>query len=818
MVRRADASKSLIAAVGDFAKYLSLATTARVRVVEDGHAWPDGLAAIHVGDTSVANAVALDLPDLTYGDRTMPNVRGSLVKMLDPRTLVIRGATETATGHAMVGFLRRYVGVRQYWPGEPGGIGDMIPERPSLSVPPVEWRDWPYFLSFQMSLRPFGAVRPRLDFYRRAATLPASENYDRWLPPSRYVAEHPEYYALVNGRRLRPRDSDGAKGWQPCVSNPEVRRVMGEAVLDYFRKNPDALGINFSVNDGGGDCTCAECRALDGPETDYSRGIGLSDRYVYLANEVCRIVRTEFPDKWVVHLAYASAARAPQTVRPDPMLLPVLTTPSVFPRWDAWTAAGADHLGLYAHHDDMYAILAKWDPHQQAKRIRYAVDSGRARSYYIEAHTQWPFADVVPHVTAELLWDPRRDVDELLTEYRETFFGEAAAAMADHHAALRRGYERWLAEEGVEHPAGRDISSYHQNKLLEQYRVLTPEEATEAANALDRAATVAKGVAAERVRLIAAVFRLQRLALEQGWAAMRLRDAEPASVADVRELAEDAETVYRRSEEAAVHIRDVLEGPEIDRWKFFRRYPNPNQRYVDLKSGVPGSELRAAVVNGITAAEEAVRRDVQTGEAVELWRELADATDVPDLRTLFEAAAARAESPAAENLLEDGGFEAFGSRIAGGAGEDSIELDPSGVREAGVHLTFPDRTPYRIAVTREEVHSGDYALRLEHCARARLTRYVRAEPGTRYRLGCWVRHDEGAARRYEMAVDVRLADGSYRNLSRLVLPDDPGRWRRYVTAVETPEDAATLFLRVYAENQAAGTTCWVDDLFIKQVE
>src|SRR5881396_488040 len=106
---------------------------------------------------------------------------------------------------------------------------------------------------------------------------------------------------------------------------------------------------------------------------------------------------------------------------------------------------------MYEHHNDTFYILPKLDVHQSARRIRYAVASGRARVFYMEAHTQWPFADTVPYTAGELLWDPRRDVDALLNEYFTSFYGAAAEAMRGFQQAVESGYERWLAEEGEPH-------------------------------------------------------------------------------------------------------------------------------------------------------------------------------------------------------------------------------------------------------------------------------------------------------------------------------------------------------------------------------
>lgn len=819
IVRSADASRATKAAITALAQYLNLVTGAEIRVIEDSAESPDGMGAIHVGDTAVGRTIELALPDLQYGDKRVRNVRGYLIKTLTPRTLVIRGSNDTATNHAVVGFLKRYAGVRQYWPGAPGGPGDVIPSRPTLSLPQVEWRDWPYYISFQMSMRPFGPRRPYLDFYRRHGTLPPGENYDDWLPPSRYAEDHPEYYALVNGRRLAPRDSDGAKGWQPCVSNPEAQECMGRAVLQYFRDHPEALGINFSINDGGGDCTCANCRALDAAGTDYSRGIGMSDRYVFLSNRVCEIVGREFPDKWIVYLAYAAASRAPAKVKPHPMLLPVLTTPNTFERWDEWVEAGADHLGHYVHHNDTFAILPKMDVHQNVRRILYEVSSGKARTYYMEAHTQWPFGDVVPYVTSELLWDPRRDVDELLDEYFTEFYGAASGPMRDYYGVLREGYERWLAEAGTPHRYGRDISSSHQNRLLEQFRVLSPQEAERAGAALRKAARQAANDTAvsQRIQIITAAFELQKLALEQAWAAFRLRDDTPRTEQKAQHVIEDARLVYDLSRRARLHIQNVLERPPLDRWRLFRSSTRPLQRYDELKLGTPGPEVRTSVSTGLYAAEEFLL-DKLGGESAAWWRACRQAEDAPALSAALEAAERRALSPKRQNLIADPGFEQIGNEMAAGesATRSGIVLEPDQVRALGIHMTFPDRTPYRCVLTSDDVHAGQFALMLEHCSRARFSRHVSAEPGARYRAGLWFRHNEGAAGKYVFAVDARLKSAKYYTLSTLPIPRAPGEWRQYVAEVVAPPDATTIFLRLYAQNQAVDARCLVDDLFVDQ--
>ncbi len=819
IVRPANASTAAQSAVAALAQYLNLVTGAAIKVLRDGQPIPAGMAAIHVGDTTLGKAKPLELPELRYGESHFPNVGGSLVKTLNPRTLLIRGANDDATANGIVGFLKRYAGVRQYWPGRPGDLGDVIPRRPTLTVPEVEWRDWPYFFSRTFSLKPFPpGARPMLDFYRRHQTLPSGENYNRWLPPEQYAQSHPEYFALVNDKRLQPDKESGASRWQPCVSNPEVGRIMGDAVARFFAENPDAPGINFAINDGGGNCTCTNCQAMDAPNTDYSMMIGTSDRYVKFSNQICEHVARQHPTKWLVYLAYAAAKHPPLTVKPHPRLVPVLTVSgSLFESWDAWMKAGAEQMGLYLHHDDLFFILPKLDVHQIAKRIRYAAGSGRARVFYMEMHNQWPFADTVPYVTSELLWDPRRKVDELLDEYYEKFFGPAAAPMRRFHGILEKGYERWLASEGVPHSYGLDVSSFRHGRSLEQFRVLTPEEATRAADELADANRLAKSdeAVAERVRLFDAMFKLQEMGVRWAWAAFRLREANVSSLEAARQVIADARLVHEVNRQMGDHIAGTLEQPPLKRFGLYRGYSRPTPYYDEMKSGEPGPELLAAVSAGIQSACGFLRTNLGPAKAAAWWRQAADSEKQPKLVAAFQTAALRTEGGEMKNLVPDPGFEEIGGKLAPdefALDRDKV-LDPDQVSRIGIHHWFAERSPYRCVLTETDAHSGKHAIMMEHCYRARFSRHASARPGERFRVSVWFRRNEGQGR-YKLEVDARLSNKTYPVLASIPLSGPPGEWREYVAEVVAPPNAGTVSLKLYVNGQAADARCWIDDVFI----
>jgi hypothetical protein len=501
-------------------------------------------------------------------------------------------------------------------------------------------------------------------------------------------------------------------------------------------------------------------------------------------------------------------------------MVPVLTSPgNTFEAWDRWMKSGVRHMGLYVHHDDFFFILPKFDLRQSIKRIQYAVASGRARVYYTEMHALWPFNDVVPYVIAELLWDPRQDVGAILDEYYTGFFGPAAEPMRNFHRALDAGYERWLQEEGEPHWFGKDVSSITHARDWGQFRVLNPQEAARASAALAQAAEAARpdDKASKRVAIIRLVFRLQELAARQYWTAMSLADRRVRSAGDARQVVDDARTVFDLGRQMSDHINNVLEKPPADAYRFFRQSSRKVEIYEELKAGRPAPELLVAVTGGVDAAARFLRGSLGSQKAADWWRSAREAEKEPVLRAAFGAAEMRSKGLELKNLLADPGFEEIGRKLAPNefALDRDIVLRPDQEEGVGIRQWFPERSPYRCLLTSNDAHSGRYALLIEHCHRARVSRLAPAAAGDRFRVSLWLKHNEGKAV-YSFAVDAALEDRTYPSLASFPVPQKPGQWQELAVEVVAPPKCRHISIRLFVNGQAADACCWIDDLFIGQ--
>ncbi len=129
--------------------------------------------------------------------------------------------------------------------------------------------------------------------------------FERLFPTDKYYDEHPEYYSLIDGVRLREKS-------QLCLTNPEVLEIAVNKIKKVIADNPDAKIISVSQNDNVNGCRCNECRAIDEPEG------GAAGTLIHFVNAIAEQLQNDYPDILIDTLAYQYTRRPPNTIRPHP--------------------------------------------------------------------------------------------------------------------------------------------------------------------------------------------------------------------------------------------------------------------------------------------------------------------------------------------------------------------------------------------------------------------------------------------------------------------------------------------------------------------
>ena len=120
-----------------------------------------------------------------------------------------------------------------------------------------------------------------------------------------YEKEHPEYFAMIDGQRR----VDYMHG-QPCLTNPDVLRIVTRSVLKEIEENPDRKHFVVAQNDNGNYCRCPKCAAIDEREGTHMGAL------LEFVNAVADEVAKKHPDVKIGTLAYMHTRKPPKKIKP----------------------------------------------------------------------------------------------------------------------------------------------------------------------------------------------------------------------------------------------------------------------------------------------------------------------------------------------------------------------------------------------------------------------------------------------------------------------------------------------------------------------
>lgn len=342
--------------------------------------------------------------------------------------------------------LLEQTGVRWFMPGE---LGTVMPSLKTVTVTEQETIQGPSFPGryFQMNGAPPDWLnRMRcggIPQFPSAHGLPGIGGND--------FEKHPEYFSQIHGQR---------KARQHCVSNPEVVKIVINAVRQWAAMNPGKPAFGMGPNDGAGFCECERCRALDGGDFDpFSGEESVTDRYVWFFNQVLDGIKDKYPDLKIGFYIYHNYMRPPVKTKPHPNITGALAPIALCrihgpnnpicneKQYYEWLAREWGKLIPELWERGYWANLAcPGFPFVLVHRLREQIPMGKEAGitgWRVETFPNWATYFPSFYVAAKLMWNADTDVDELMKDVFEKFFGPAAEPMGDYinlmNNALRDG-------------------------------------------------------------------------------------------------------------------------------------------------------------------------------------------------------------------------------------------------------------------------------------------------------------------------------------------------------------------------------------------
>lgn len=124
------------------------------------------------------------------------------------------------------------------------------------------------------------------------------------LKSPRYHEQFPEYFSLVNGKRL----TDGSG--QICLTNPGALEAVIYEVKKLLQSHPQANYISVSEDDNWNYCQCENCKKALEKQS-------FSDLFFTFVNKVARAIKDEFPHVLVHTFAYHGTVNPPSFAMED---------------------------------------------------------------------------------------------------------------------------------------------------------------------------------------------------------------------------------------------------------------------------------------------------------------------------------------------------------------------------------------------------------------------------------------------------------------------------------------------------------------------
>lgn len=364
--------------------------------------------AFYLGATRLASAKKVDRRQLAQdGFAFYPAGKG----------LIVAGGTGQGLLYGVYGLLELW-GLRMYT-----SKATALPHTQSLTlpaktvvVPPVTYRTTSYPDTHDARYTEWHRLSSRSDWGLFVHT------FNELVSPDRYGASHPEYFSLIDGKRL--------PGTQLCLSNPEVLTVLLANLRQKIAAKLGATYWSVSQNDNDQYCRCEPCTALN---TTY--GNAPSGSILYFVNQVAKAC----PDKIISTLAYWYSRKPPQNIQAEHNVNIMLcniesrrqapvyeTDPAFSNELIAWGAIAGNIL-IWDYTIQFTNLVSPFpNLHTLKPNIRFYLEH-HVNSLFMQSNGQvgGEMAGLRAYMLCELMWNPEADDSALMDDYLNGYYGAA---------------------------------------------------------------------------------------------------------------------------------------------------------------------------------------------------------------------------------------------------------------------------------------------------------------------------------------------------------------------------------------------------------
>ncbi|MBC8869133.1 MAG: DUF4838 domain-containing protein [Planctomycetes bacterium] len=450
----ADPSKQKIrTAAEELQAYVQKISGAKLPIVDDGQS-PAGKL-ILVGRSRLSDAMGVDIP----GGLSPARRDEGFVIICRGDRLLLAGNNDGpyhGTEYAVYDFLRS-LGVRWFMPGE---FGEIVPQQQTIRVPEQQVHEKPDFLmrNWWLHARPELAaeevrwkLRNKMNPERMFA-IPGDSSVRAIVAPAELREKKPGLLALNENGTRNPH--------LPNLSNPEAAETAGGIIKDYFRKNPTANSYGFAPDDGMPRDFNPETLKLSrgfvtlGARPGVPGEASITEEWMMFVNRVAAVVHEQFPQAYIATNGYANRNLPPEGVELDDRLVIMFAaiwscTLHSYDDEHCWQKVRqgqmlkrwcelCPNVWIYGYNYNM--LVSGLTPLPEFTKLRRdfpLMKKWGVIGFLDESRNVWAEAGIASrYLRAQLEWDADVDVDAILDDFFDKWYGPAARPMIAFYMAL----------------------------------------------------------------------------------------------------------------------------------------------------------------------------------------------------------------------------------------------------------------------------------------------------------------------------------------------------------------------------------------------
>ena len=356
--------------------------------------------------------------------------------------LIIWGSRQRGTMYGVFSFLENELGFRWYSPKV-----TVIPEKEKYGFvklnhsesPGIKVRNDFYHHAFNPEWAARNKVNGAMNYREQPGGVEpywGVHTFNYFVPVSEFFEIHPEYFSLIDGKRISERT-------QLCLTNPDVLKIVKERMKNFMREHPEHLIYSLSQNDHYNPCQCEKCQAIV-KEQGSEAGLML-----WFVNQIAEEIEAEFPDKYIGTLAYQYTRKPPKTIRPRKNVVIRFCSieccfvhdfkscpqnASFLEDLEGWSKIADklyvwDYVVNFHHYINPFPNFKVLQPNIQIFRDNNVMGIMEQAAYQGNGGE---FAELRAYVISKLLWNPDCNVDAIINDFMYGYYGRSGQYVREY--------------------------------------------------------------------------------------------------------------------------------------------------------------------------------------------------------------------------------------------------------------------------------------------------------------------------------------------------------------------------------------------------